>query len=91
MVGYRSPKPLIRVRILVPVQIKVMSSLINFLKGSYSEFRYKVEWPKWADLQSSTIVVAVGTVILALFTFGVDSLFSTAIKNVLSLFIGFFN
>jgi preprotein translocase subunit SecE len=68
-----------------------MSSLINFLKGSYSEFRYKVEWPKWADLQSSTIVVAVGTVILALFTFGVDSLFSTAIKNVLSLFIGFFN
>ena len=68
-----------------------MSSLINFLKGSYSEFRYKVEWPKWSDLQSSTIVVAVGTVILALFTFGVDSLFSTAIKNVLSLFIGFFN
>ncbi len=91
MVGYRSPKPLIRVRILVPVQIKVMSSLINFIKGSYSEFRYKVEWPKWPDLQSSTVVVAIGTVVLALFTFGVDSLFSTAIKNVLSLFIGFLN
>lgn len=68
-----------------------MNSLINFIKDSYSEFRYKVEWPKWADLQSSTIVVAVGTVILALFTFGVDSLFSTAIKKVLALFIGFFN
>ena len=68
-----------------------MSSLINFIKGSYSEFRYKVEWPKWADLQSSTIVVAIGTVLLALFTFGVDSLFSTAIKNILALFIGFFN
>ena len=68
-----------------------MSSLINFIKGSYSEFRYKVEWPKWADLQSSTIVVAVATVILALFTFGVDSLFSTAIKNILAIFIGFFN
>ncbi|MFN3272702.1 MAG: preprotein translocase subunit SecE [Cloacibacterium caeni] len=68
-----------------------MNSLINFLKDSYSEFRYKVEWPKWADLQSSTIVVAVATVILALFTFGVDSLFSTAIKNILEIFIGFFN
>jgi len=75
----------------VPVQIKVMSSLINFIKDSYSEFRYKVEWPKWADLQSSTVVVAVGTVVLALFTFGVDSLFSTAIKNALSLLIGVFN
>ena len=68
-----------------------MNSLINFLKDSYSEFRYKVEWPKWADLQSSTIVVAVATVILALFTFGVDSLFSIAIKNILAIFIGFFN
>ena len=68
-----------------------MNSLINFLKDSYSEFRYKVEWPQWADLQSSTIVVAVATVILALFTFGVDSLFSTAIKNILAIFIGFFN
>ena len=68
-----------------------MNSLINFLKDSYSEFRYKVEWPKWADLQSSTIVVAVATVILALFTFGVDSLFITAIKNILAIFIGFFN
>lgn len=68
-----------------------MNSLINFIKDSYSEFRYKVEWPKWPDLQSSTVVVAVATIILALFTFGVDSLFSTAIKNVLAMFIGFFN
>ena len=68
-----------------------MNSLINFIKDSYSEFRYKVEWPKWADLQSSTIVVAIGTVLLSLFTFGVDSLFSTAIKNILALFIVFFN
>jgi len=68
-----------------------MNSLVSFLKDSYSEFRYKVEWPKWSDLQSSTIVVAVTTILLALFTFGVDSLFSTAIKNLTSLFIGFFN
>ena len=66
-------------------------SLVEFLKGSYNEFRHKVEWPKWADLQSSTVVVAIGTIILALFTFGVDSLFSTAIKNILAIFIGFFN
>ncbi len=66
-------------------------SLVDFIKGSYTEFKDKVEWPKWPDLQSSTIVVTVATVILALFTFGVDSLFSKAITNVISLFIGIFN
>lgn len=68
-----------------------MNSLVNFLKGSYTEFRSKVEWPKWPDLQSSTIVVTIATVILALFTFGVDSLFSVTIKNFIAVFIGIFN
>lgn len=68
-----------------------MRSLINFLKGSYTEFKDKVEWPKWPDLQSSTIVVAVTTIILALFTFGVDSLFSVTIKNFIATFINLFN
>ncbi len=66
-------------------------SLVDFIKGSYTEFKEKVEWPKWADLQSATIVVAVSTLILAIFTFGVDSLFSVSIKNLYSLFIGLFN
>ncbi len=66
-------------------------SLVDFVKGSYTEFRSKVEWPKWPDLQSSTIVVTIATIILALFTFGVDSLFSKAISNILVLFIQLFN
>lgn len=66
-------------------------SLVEFLKGSYTEFKDKVEWPKWSDLQSSTIVVAVTTVILALLTFGVDSLFSVTIKNFVATFINMFN
>jgi len=68
-----------------------MSSFVNFLKGSYNEFRHKVEWPKWSDLQSSTIVVTVATVILALFTFGVDELFSKSISNILGVLINSFN
>jgi len=66
-------------------------SLVDFLKGSYTEFKDKVEWPKWPDLQSSTIVVTIATVILALFTFGVDSLFSKSIANLLTIFINLFN
>ena len=66
-------------------------SLIGFVKDSFLEFREKVEWLKWKELQSSAIIVAVSTLVLALFTFGVDSLFSISIKNLYSLFIGFFN
>ncbi|AIH01976.1 preprotein translocase subunit SecE [Riemerella anatipestifer] len=68
-----------------------MSSLVSFLKDSYVEFKDKVEWPKWMDLQSSTTVVAVSTLILALFTFGVDTLFSRSINNLFSLLINLFN
>ena len=75
----------------MPVQNTIMSSLINFLKGSYNEFRHKVEWPKWSDLQSSTIVVTIATVILALFTFGVDELFSKAVSNIIGMLINLFN
>ena len=66
-------------------------SLVDFVKGSYFEFKDKVEWPKWPELQSSTVVVTIGTVLLALFVFGVDSLFSKTIANILSLFINLFN
>lgn len=66
-------------------------SLVDFLKGSYTEFKDKVEWPKWPELQSSTIVVTIATIILALFVFGVDTAFSRAISNILTLFINMFN
>ena len=66
-------------------------SLVDFLKGSYTEFKDKVEWPKWPDLQTSTIVVTISTVILALFTFGVDSLFSKSIANLITILINLFN
>lgn len=66
-------------------------SLAEFIKGSYHEFKDKVEWPKWPDLQQSTIVVTVATVLLSLFTFGVDELFSNAIRNIIALLVNAFN
>lgn len=90
MVGYRSPTPLIWVRILVPVQNNNMS-LVDFVKGSYVEFTQKVEWPKWDELRSSTVVVTVATIILAIFLFGVDEVFSKAIRNVIRILVNMFN
>ncbi|MFC6269633.1 preprotein translocase subunit SecE [Frigoriflavimonas asaccharolytica] len=66
-------------------------SLVDFVKGSYVEFTEKVEWPKWDELRSSTVVVTVGTIILAIFLFGVDELFSKAIKNMIQILVNLFN
>ena len=66
-------------------------SLADFIKGSIHEFKEKVEWPKWPELQSSTIVVSVATLILSIFTFGVDEVFSKSLRNVISMLINVFN
>ena len=68
-----------------------MSSFIDFVKDSYIEFREKVEWSKWSELQFSVVVVAISALLLAVFTFGVDTVFSIAMKNLYSLFINLFN
>lgn len=68
-----------------------MSSFIDFVKDSYIEFREKVEWSKWSELQSSVVIVAILALLLAVFTFGVDTTFSMMIKNLYSLFINLFN
>ena len=68
-----------------------MSSFIDFVKDSYIEFREKVEWSKWSELQSSVVIVALSALLLAVFTFGVDTTFSMMIKNLYSLFINLFN
>lgn len=66
-------------------------SVINFIRESFIEFKDKVEWPKWSELQKSVTIVAISTLILALFTFGVDTTFSMSIKNIYSFFIELFN
>lgn len=66
-------------------------SIINFVKESFIEFKDKVEWPKWPELQKSVTIVAISTLILALFTFGIDTTFSMSIKNIYSFFIELFN
>ncbi len=43
-----------------------------YLRESYNELLHKVTWPSWANLQSSTIVVVVATLILALLILVMD-------------------
>ena len=49
-----------------------MEKIRLYIKESYNELVHKVTWPSWPNLQSSTIVVIVASIILALIIFVMD-------------------
>ncbi|MEO9967629.1 MAG: preprotein translocase subunit SecE [Reichenbachiella sp.] len=55
-----------------------MTKLIDFFKESYDEMVHKVTWSKYSELQSSSILVLVASLIFAIFIgiidFGFDNL-----------------
>lgn len=57
-----------------------------YIKDSFDELMHKVSWPTWSELQSSSIVVAIATIIIALMIYAMDSVFS----NILNLYYSFF-
>ncbi|MCB0666945.1 MAG: preprotein translocase subunit SecE [Saprospiraceae bacterium] len=50
-----------------------MERLILSIKESYNELINKVTWPTWGNLQQSTILVLVASLIFALLVFLIDS------------------
>ena len=64
-----------------------MIKRVSYIKSSYDELINKVSWPTWSELQSSSIVVAIASMIIALIIYIMDSAFS----NVLNLFYSFFS
>ena len=64
-----------------------MAKKESYIKSSYDELVNKVSWPSWSELQNSTIVVAIATIIIALIIYIMDSIFS----NILNIFYSFFS
>ena len=64
-----------------------MAKKESYIRSSYDELVNKVSWPSWSELQSSTIVVAIATIIIALIIYLMDSVFS----NILNVFYSFFS
>lgn len=62
-----------------------MSSFTSFIKESYQELLNKVSWPTWAELQESSIIVLVSSVIIALVVFAMDSAFSKIMELIYQL------
>ncbi|MDD3280343.1 MAG: preprotein translocase subunit SecE [Bacteroidales bacterium] len=52
-----------------------MKKIINYFKESYYELTQKVSWPSWDELQNSSIVVSIASLIIALIVFVMDFTF----------------
>ena len=61
-----------------------MTKVVNYITEAFGELKSNVTWTSWPELQKLTIVVAVFSVLFALLTFGVDSVFEVVVKNIYS-------
>jgi preprotein translocase subunit SecE len=52
----------------------------GYVKESYSELAHKVSWPTQQELASSTVVVMIASLIMAVVIFGIDQFFESIIK-----------
>ena len=63
-----------------------MAKIGTYIQESADELFNKVSWPTWSELQSSSVVVLLASVIFALIIFVMDQTFSELMTLVYSLF-----
>jgi len=63
-----------------------MSKLTAYVKDSYRELLEKVTWPTWSQLQQSTMIVLVATLIITAIVWVMDLGIASLLELVYSFF-----
>ncbi len=63
-----------------------MNKISAYIKESYRELVEKVTWPSWLQLQQSTIIVLVSTVLITIMVLIMDTSSKFLLKFIYSLF-----
>lgn len=63
-----------------------MNKISTYFRDSYHELVEKVSWPTWAQLQQSTIIVLIATVIITAMVSLMDLASNQLLKLIYSLF-----
>ena len=58
---------------------------VNYIKESYKELVEKVSWPSFPELQSSTIVVMIASLLFAIVVLVMDVTFENVMESIYSL------
>ena len=62
-----------------------MAKFVEYIKESADDLMNKVSWPTWKELQSSSIVVAIASLIIALIVYVMDLSFRNVLEVLYSL------
>jgi preprotein translocase subunit SecE len=65
-----------------------MLKIREYIRESVDELVNKVSWPSWDELQSSSIVVLIASLIIALVIFLMDSTFKNMMEFVYKIING---
>jgi len=65
---------------------QAIMKITNFVKDSYYELNEKVSWPKWDQLQQSTMIVLGATIFITAIVALMDFIANGAMKFIYSLF-----
>ena len=63
-----------------------MNKVTTYFRESYRELLEKVTWPTWAQLQQSTLIVLVATLIITGIVWGMDLIAQWGLKFIYSFF-----
>ena len=63
-----------------------MNKISAYFKDSYLELVEKVTWPSWMQLQQSTVIVLIATVIITVLVWIMDFSSNQLLKMIYSLF-----
>ena len=58
-----------------------------YIQETWNELVHKVSWPTWSELQTSALVVMIGTVIISLIVFAMDISFRNIMEMIEELSI----
>ena len=62
-----------------------MESIVLYIKESYNELVHKVTWPTWPNLLSSSYLVIIASVMIALTIFLMDGVFKQLLTTIYNL------
>jgi len=63
-----------------------MSKVSNYVRDSYKELTEKVTWPNWDQLQQSTMIVLVATLLITALVWVMDLISAGSLNFIYKLF-----
>jgi preprotein translocase subunit SecE len=63
-----------------------MSKVSNYVRDSYKELTEKVTWPNWEQLQQSTMIVLVATLLITALVWVMDLVAAGSLNFIYKLF-----